>query len=274
MSIRNILVHLANDDHHTVRLEAGLALVRRFDAHLKVLYTATPIDMPAAIEGRAASYSYIMQQAEMAKARAAETEQELKALYAGAEGTYTFTVEEGDPLELLAEHSHYADLAIVTQTCRFTLEDRLRLQLPVHLPVLAGCPTLILPETLKDVSYLGKYPLIAWKANKGANRVLRDSMTFLREAEKISVVMVHRDGKNSVNAIRQYMNAHGIGADYTEETGGDGVAADRILRQAEAKNCDMIVMGGYGHSRLHYMMGSGVTNYVTSHANVPILMSH
>ena len=104
--------------------------------------------------------------------------------------------------------------------------------------------------------------------------MLRDSMTFLREAEKISVVMVHRDGKNSVNAIRQYMNAHGIGADYTEETGGDGVAADRILRQAEAKNCDMIVMGGYGHSRLHYMMGSGVTNYVTSHANVPILMSH
>ena len=274
MSIRNILVHLTNDDHHRVRLEAGLALVKRFDAHLKVLYTATPVDMPAAIEGRAASYAYIIEQAEIAKAKAAEIEKELQELYAGTEEPYTFTVEEGDPLELLAEHSHYADLAIVTQTCQFTFEDRLRLQLPVHLPVLAGCPTLILPETLKDVSYLGKHPLIAWKANKGANRVLRDSMTFLREAETVCVIMVHRAGKDSVNGIKQYMDAHGISADYHEEIGGDGVAADRILRQADAKNCDMIVMGGYGHSRLHYMMGSGVTNYVTSHANIPILMSH
>ena len=43
---------------------------------------------------------------------------------------------------------------------------------------------------------------------------------------------------------------------------------------AGAEGADLLVMGGYGHSRFREMMIGGVTRFMLERANVPILFSH
>ena len=47
-----------------------------------------------------------------------------------------------------------------------------------------------------------------------------------------------------------------------------------ILAQAAEEAADLLVMGGYGHSRLREMMLGGVTRHMLEHATLPVLLSH
>jgi nucleotide-binding universal stress UspA family protein len=47
-----------------------------------------------------------------------------------------------------------------------------------------------------------------------------------------------------------------------------------ILSYAADSSADMIVMGGYGHSRLREFILGGVTRGILETMTVPVLMSH
>jgi nucleotide-binding universal stress UspA family protein len=47
-----------------------------------------------------------------------------------------------------------------------------------------------------------------------------------------------------------------------------------ILSHAADSSADMIVMGGYGHSRLREFILGGVTRGLLESMTVPVLMSH
>ena len=55
---------------------------------------------------------------------------------------------------------------------------------------------------------------------------------------------------------------------------GDRAAVDTLLAAAAAANADLLVMGGYGHSRVREVMFGGFTRRVLSHADLPVLMAH
>jgi nucleotide-binding universal stress UspA family protein len=52
---------------------------------------------------------------------------------------------------------------------------------------------------------------------------------------------------------------------------GDGAA---LAAAAQEAGCDLVVMGGYGHSRVREMILGGVTRHMMTSAAVPVLMSH
>jgi nucleotide-binding universal stress UspA family protein len=47
-----------------------------------------------------------------------------------------------------------------------------------------------------------------------------------------------------------------------------------ILAEAGEEETDLLVMGGYGHSRLREMMLGGVTRHMLEHMSVPVLFAH
>ena len=55
--------------------------------------------------------------------------------------------------------------------------------------------------------------------------------------------------------------------------GGAGIA-EALLAQARDEAADLLVMGGYGHSRLREMMLGGTTRSILEHMTVPVLFSH
>ena len=60
-----------------------------------------------------------------------------------------------------------------------------------------------------------------------------------------------------------------------EPTVTDGTpVADIILSRAADLTADLIVMGGYGHSRLRELVLGGVSRSFLQEMTVPVLMSH
>jgi nucleotide-binding universal stress UspA family protein len=47
-----------------------------------------------------------------------------------------------------------------------------------------------------------------------------------------------------------------------------------LLEQARQLDCDLLVMGAYGHSRLREMILGGATREVLAHSKISVLMAH
>ena len=88
--------------------------------------------------------------------------------------------------------------------------------------------------------------------------VVEDARADERSCERLRHALSWQNPKTSVQCLKQ------------EER----PAVDTLLAAAGAANADMLVMGGYGHSRVREVMFGGFTRRVLSHADLPVLMAH
>ncbi|MCC2113360.1 MAG: universal stress protein, partial [Hyphomicrobiales bacterium] len=74
--------------------------------------------------------------------------------------------------------------------------------------------------------------------------------------------------------VLAYLSHHGIAAtarDIGTDGGGIGGA---LIEEAKRIGADLIVMGGYGHSRLREFILGGATQDLLKAMPVPVLMAH
>ena len=57
------------------------------------------------------------------------------------------------------------------------------------------------------------------------------------------------------------------------ESGGTAIAGLILIRPPQEK-ADLMVMGGYGHSRLREMILGGVTRHMLERMSLPVLFAH
>lgn len=273
MPIKTILVHLSNDERHSARLEVAVALAQKFHAFLDILYIATPVTMPAAMTGRGASFAFIAEATAIAHEKADQIEEEVRQACRNV--SYSWTIEEGDHLELLAARALYADLAIVTQSHPAHLEDLVRLHIPDQLPMQATCPTLVLPwEGWTERP--GRSMLIAWKGTRESSRSVRNALPLLQAAERVTILTIDAPDHtaDSSRELSVFLARHGIATDHQSNIHDGNDIGEIILNTGHDLGCDSIVMGAYGHSRLRELVLGGTTRYVLGHMQVPVIMSH
>lgn len=273
MPIKTILLHMANDDRHTSRLEAAVSLAKRFDAYVDVLYIATPVSMPAAVTGRGASYAFIAEATAIAHEKGAQIEHEVRQ--ALRDCSYSWTVEEGDHVDLLARRAAYADLAVITQSHPAHLEDRVLLHVPDRLPLESPCPALVLPHD-GTVGSFGRHIVVAWKNSPEAGRAVRAAMPLLQEAEKVTVLTIDPVGHRGDTGrdLMVYLERHGVRTQHQSNVANGADVGDIMLTCVHDVGADMLVMGAYGHSRLREMVLGGATRTVLQHMQIPVLMAH
>ena len=175
--------------------------------------------------------------------------------------------------ELLEQHARAADLVIVSQSKQRYLEDFFRHQLPEQIVINSGCPVLILPRKWRVKTTISEC-LIAWRSDREAVRAVRDSLEFLKKAKKVEVLTCgkgddEREGlppqqllmfleRHGIEAQSQFVQSHNVGATIVDV----------------ADSYDMVVMGGFGKSRLTELVLGSVSDHVFKHMTVPVLMSH
>lgn len=116
-------------------------------------------------------------------------------------------------------------------------------------------------------------PLLAYDGSAKAQEALF-AATYLagRQEGDLTVLWVEEDGgadSEVLSAARAYIDAHGVKADFIQAR---GEVAPTILRVAETKGCDLILMGGYGHSpAVELVLGSAV-DHVLRESSMPVLV--
>ncbi len=140
----------------------------------------------------------------------------------------------------------------------------------------SGRPMLLAPERAKPD--LAGTIAIAWKETAEAAHAVSQAMPLLRKARRIAVFSAS-EGRNAAatqasaerlaNALRWHkLDAKAVCLD----TSGD--AGKAVTSAAMEFDADLLVMGGYGHSRLREFVFGGFTRHVLNGAPLPVLLAH
>jgi nucleotide-binding universal stress UspA family protein len=74
--------------------------------------------------------------------------------------------------------------------------------------------------------------------------------------------------------IGQHLARHGLKVEVKRIVAADIDVPNTILSYAADSSADLLVMGGYGHSRLREFILGGATRGILTSMTVPVLMSH
>ena len=108
---------------------------------------------------------------------------------------------------------------------------------------------------------------------------MRDALPLLRQAKEVLVVEIGEDGsktqdKRILGDVARYLVRHGVVVAEEVWKRARGPAATELLELVRAENVDLIVAGGYGHSRLGEWIFGGVTHQLLASSPVCCMLSH
>jgi nucleotide-binding universal stress UspA family protein len=132
-------------------------------------------------------------------------------------------------------------------------------------------PVLIVPSTFS--SDFGRRVAIAWRDDRRTIKAVIAGLRCLTRAERVFVLAGARDCTVQPS-LPPILLEHGIAADLHTLPIGVGAFGDALLAKAHELGADLLVMGAFGHNPLHQMLLGGVTRYMLSHADLPVLMRH
>ncbi len=141
----------------------------------------------------------------------------------------------------------------------------------------SGRPVIMVPYIQQQGLKLDRV-MVCWDGSRAASRAIADSMPFLEKAKQIEVVMVasHPAKSDEIPGadLGQHLARHGLKINVKRLVAPDIDVTSAVLSYAADSSADMIVMGGYGHSRLREFVLGGVTRGILATMTVPTLMSH
>lgn len=137
----------------------------------------------------------------------------------------------------------------------------------------SGRPIIVVPYVHSRPARLGTV-LIAWNESATAARAVGDALPLLEKADRVEIVMITDSGaSNSAARLIQHLNRHDVQATRHTIPPAGGVG-ETLLSYAADIEADLIVMGGYGHSRLREMILGGTTRTMLASMTVPVLLAH
>ena len=278
MRYRSILVHLDDSPRCAVRVEFAARLAVRHGAHLQGLAPAGVVNLPARVTPSMTGVPNYLEVAqaslnEHAAALVSEFKQRVRDT-----GLTSFDgrIDAGDPVDSLTRHAGVHDLVVLGQTDRDTLA--LELDIPKEVLMRAGTPALIVPfvGSFDDVAGC---VVVAWNATRESARAIHDAMPLLAQAREVHLMCFERVGdlrhvsRLQLNDAHTWLARHGVAARlHQEPVSGD--VGDALLSRASDLGADLVVMGGYGHSRMAEFLLGGVTRRLLAQMTTPVLMSH
>ena len=178
------------------------------------------------------------------------------------------------PYELVSREARAADLIIVgARHTGGNIED---LADPGVILLRAGLPVLVVPDTVAPLQL--RRVVVAWKDTRECRRAVRDALPFLQRAKEVLLVGIG-EGEAESNAKRTLSDAAGYllrhrAAVHDVWRQARGPVAAELLRLVQDEGADLIVAGGYGHSRLGEWIFGGVTHELLVSSPVCCMLSH
>ena len=141
----------------------------------------------------------------------------------------------------------------------------------------SGRPVLIVPYIQKSGLKLG-HITVCWDGSRASARAVADALPFLAQATAIDVVIVgdQQFSNNEISGIDigRHLARHGFNIEIKRMMAHGIDVSNVILSYAVETSTVLIIMGGYGHSRIREFMLGGTTRDILAGMTVPALMSH
>lgn len=279
MSIKDIVVFTFSPKQDEAALAAGETLARASDADLAAVLLEPQPNPAYTMEGVMVTTIWADVLAEARKGFAkdkADLEERCRKSDRKI-AVRELAIFSGLAASDAAVQARHADLAIMVRPGGLRpSEDRAAIFEGVLFG--SGRPVLLVPPDWTGT--VGKRVVIAWNGKRESARAVADAAPLLERADQIILATV--DAKPDDNGvgpapgtdIAAHLARRGLKVELRNLDGLGRDEADILIAEARATEADLIVMGGYGRSRLSEMVFGGMTRAMAAKSPVPVLMSH
>jgi nucleotide-binding universal stress UspA family protein len=273
-AIRSLLVHVEPGAESRARLLAAASLAQKLDATLigvgaEMIQTAGVTD-PFGVLGA----EWVVELQKLVVDNLARAEATFRAETAGLKTEWLSL--ETYPGPAVARLARGADL-VIAGGAPPSFTDDFRVAHTAELIVQCGRPVLVVPS--EGGRLRGEAVVVAWKDTREARRAVADALPFLQSAEEVMVQAVCAkevvaDTEVQTASVVAYLQRHGVVARARVTVGSADDAVGELLATARLIDADLIVAGGYGHSRMGEWVFGGVTRSLLRQPNHFVLLSH
>lgn len=279
--IQDLLLPVTGTAGDENAIAAAAAFASAYSAHLAVVQ---PVDLPLPVSGPFgiapdfnlnALHAQLRNEAD-AKAERLRSRLEREAI------SWEVRVSDArlvDPPRAMAREARYADLTIVTAPKRGDDDGAIARAYFTSLLFESGRPVLVVPAHHPAELPL-RHVVVAWKPSRESTRALHDALPLLASAASIDVVTVDPvvgdadHGEEPGADIATHLARHGLRVNVLNLTRSGQTVATALLRHAAASGAQLLIAGGYGHSRLREWVLGGTTRELLLALHLPILFSH
>ncbi|NYT66682.1 universal stress protein [Alcaligenaceae bacterium] len=277
--LSRIAVHLGHDQGCERRLKAAIVLAKQHKAEIIGIYPSDLMPHPGYDDNVIpAELQQVM------KTQAARSRMENKAMFveqtAAAGVKAQWRGPQGSADEVLALHSRYCDLLVMSKAENRDTVSAIIPNLPESVVMAAGRPVLMIP-TVASVSTVGQRILFCWDQKRESARAFADAAPLLKQCTSLVVLSVDPNPATLSNQdipdddFSNYCMAMGYPRPIMENKSSEGYGVGNIiLNTATDHGSDLIVMGAYGHSRMRQWIMGGASRTLFSSMTVPVLLSH
>jgi nucleotide-binding universal stress UspA family protein len=268
MSFAALMVHVDIEHDSEQRVELAIGLADRFQAAL--IGVAGCALWPAFMAGDVGLTKFNQYDFQKVMVR---FEQRGKKLH--AQGRSLRQIEWRSALEtpgeLLLREARAADLLVIGRRRGGDDAD------PGVILLRAGRPVLLVPDTVAALPL--RRVVVACKDTRECRRAVRDALPFLQQAKEVLLVEIGEDesqsqAKKNLADVGAYLVRHRVIVAAEVWRRPRGQVAAELLHVVEEEKADLIVAGGYGHSRLGEWIFGGVTRELLTASPVCCLLSH
>jgi nucleotide-binding universal stress UspA family protein len=276
MALKDILINLATGIDDDATIDFAISLAGIFDAHLTGVAFAYDAIPPAMLAGEVspAWIEELHQEAQTAaQAAVGKFDAAVKRAGTSADARWLPAGLDG-PGELFGRMARRFDLAVVRQA-----EPGKTTPAPLLIEAAlfeTGRPVLVVPYIQKTGVKLDRV-MVCWDGSRSAARAVADAMPLLQRAKTVEVAMASEHGKSDEIPgadFAQHLARHELTVEVKQIVASHVKTADVLLSHAADSAADLLVLGGYGHSRLREFVLGGVTRTILETMTVPTLMSH
>lgn len=182
----------------------------------------------------------------------------------------------GGPLDSVLAHCRPTDLVVIGQSNPDKPEPMRELLIETIL-FESGVPVLLVPY-IGSKSFEPNNVLIGWDGSSTATRAIHASIPVLEKADKVTVLVIEKKANSEAGQpgaeVANYLARHNMNVTIDVVSNPQTGVADTVLNYVTDNNNDLVVMGGYGHSRMREFLFGGATREILEAMTVPVLMAH
>lgn len=278
--IKDVLVAMTRTEGDANALAAAIDLATAEGAHLAVLVT---VALPVMIPSEWGTYPADLYGAayDAARSEGEDAAVRLRAQTVNAAVPVEVRVAESQfqtARHTVAVHARHADLTVITGATPgqgHATANAMFLEALMD----SGRPVLVVPPGYRIV-LPARRAVIAWQPTREAARAVHDALPLLRKAELVDVLTVDAQisegghGEQPGADIATHLARHGLRVRVVNVRNPGDATAKVLLSHAIEVGADLLVAGGFSHSRFRELIIGGVTRDLLATAHVPVLFSH
>jgi nucleotide-binding universal stress UspA family protein len=261
-------------------LEFAQRLAEEREAHLSGLLVKWMPALPAAVEGWIvdARWADLVEEARIELARERRVLGEHLKRSVDRCSDHALLIDPESARREIAVYGRHSDLSIVARPGEGAGRSG-RMLILESLLFGSGRPVIAAPPNWSS-GRTGSVVLVCWDGSREASRAVSDAAPFLSRASRVIVATVDArpelagHGEAPGFDISTHLARKGVQVELRNLDSLARTDAEVLMAEAMTVGADLIVMGGYGRSRMSEIVFGGVTRRLLEASPVPVLMSH